>query len=735
MILKDSGIKTEVFGGINELDFSIKEENMGLVFEMLRSKMYKNPIAAISREIASNSRDANREAGKENEPIEISIIHPDKLLNNTEPSIRFRDLGIGISPERMENVFIQYASSTKRDTNKYTGGFGLGAKTPFAYSDVFTITTVHDKIKYCYSAYIDETKKGKIRLEDQTETSESSGTTIEIPIKQQDISTFQNEILKATYFWKVRPNLNGFNSYSLKGFNSDNILLGRQHYFISRRIDHFTGHLVLIDDIAYEIDTHIVKSNLSSPYRTLLALRFKNGELNISATRESLQYDDYTKKRIQNLCKSVSDDLLKHIKDQIESCKTYIDALLKVRVMVNSTLTTTKEDEILSNTYALLSDAERNKLTEELKWKGKSLNALVYNRRFNYYKFHVIKNKSLYYTTSIDIHFKFPIYVVDDLNRIKNRIITLKSQHEDCLLIYSVPPKQLILTQKEEEDDENFKGRLDIAQKNYETALKVEASEKELLASFELVTKNVSTVIPFKITRPAITYNVIRYKENIFNKPYNLWAAESVKRDKKTKTLTDFDYIKEETIILPVNDTKGKIINEQSQTTSIGIAEFLNGLKANGRGTIIIVDKNKYEFLAPHGITLEEEIKKADVKILQKYLDSYLIDESFDSSKLEMLRLFDFGTQINNKLKKFKYINKIRAGGIVHIDELKIVNFFKERGFKFSTEVEEIVKTISDINNHYPLINHLVDLDDEDEEGIIPHVNQYIQIVNKTHTK
>ena len=68
----------EVSGEIKSMNFGIKSTDMGIILEILRSKMYKNPVAAICREISSNSRDANREVGKKEIPIRISI--DDSLL-------------------------------------------------------------------------------------------------------------------------------------------------------------------------------------------------------------------------------------------------------------------------------------------------------------------------------------------------------------------------------------------------------------------------------------------------------------------------------------------------------------------------------------------------------------------------------------------------------------------------------------------------------------------------------
>src|ERR1700749_2819544 len=107
MKLPDVDISTESSKVLLEESFGVG--NVGLIFEILRNKMYKNPVIAIAREISCNARYAHREVGKQDIPIEIH------LPNAFSPQYKVRDFGPGISPERMSKVFIQYATSTKRE--------------------------------------------------------------------------------------------------------------------------------------------------------------------------------------------------------------------------------------------------------------------------------------------------------------------------------------------------------------------------------------------------------------------------------------------------------------------------------------------------------------------------------------------------------------------------------------------------------------------------------------------
>ena len=58
-----NSFKDVIVGAESEAQFSIDGDSE-VIFDILRSKMYSDKIGAVCREVASNSRDANREAGR-----------------------------------------------------------------------------------------------------------------------------------------------------------------------------------------------------------------------------------------------------------------------------------------------------------------------------------------------------------------------------------------------------------------------------------------------------------------------------------------------------------------------------------------------------------------------------------------------------------------------------------------------------------------------------------------------
>ena len=116
-------------GTISEsIDFGIDSSNIGILFRGFSDTLYSNKIGSIVREVTSNCFDSHREAGiKDDVVILLSKADP---LTGKSGKICFKDVGVGLSPDRIKNIYSKYFSSTKRGTNNEIGGFGIGAKSP-----------------------------------------------------------------------------------------------------------------------------------------------------------------------------------------------------------------------------------------------------------------------------------------------------------------------------------------------------------------------------------------------------------------------------------------------------------------------------------------------------------------------------------------------------------------------------------------------------------------------------
>jgi anti-sigma regulatory factor (Ser/Thr protein kinase) len=303
-----------------EHEFGIREEDQGFILNVLRSKMYSNPIKVICQEIACNARDANREVGKSKTPIRLGIT----IAAHTQGyNFSVEDDGPGISPERISNIFVNYGASTKRGTNKQTGGFGLGCKTPFSYTDTFSIITKHEGIKYTYQAAVGENNSGSLLLLYKEPTTENNGTSIIIPIKKKDVGEFGEACRRATLFWKIKPEfINIQTSTPYKHlYSDDTVIITAQEFLLS------SGYYALIDDIMYEIDFKILP-NWKELRNSCILFIFKNGVLSVSATRESLFYDQKTLGILKKCHETLTAKNCSFINDKIKVAPTVESAQL-----------------------------------------------------------------------------------------------------------------------------------------------------------------------------------------------------------------------------------------------------------------------------------------------------------------------------------------------------------------------------------------------------------------------
>jgi hypothetical protein len=328
MMLTDSNTKLERSHNFVESNFDIGDPI--IIMEYLRKNAYSNPKRAICQEIMSNARDAHREAGVD-APIEVKV--PSRL----DPTWVCRDYGIGISPSRMENVFIKFGKSTKRNDNTQTGGFGIGAKTPWAYSDTFIITTVCDieghRIKYNYAAVIGENRIPKlVQMADPTHTDEPTGTTISFNVDAKDHYEFCRYTLEVTRFWKVRPIIKNESDIGDKSFWSVNeSIFENDGWSISK--DKYSGRICLIDSIPYNLNLDAINDKITEEQRNIvrhlgIILNFNVGELSVSLNREALYYDDKTVKHISSRLQNVVDYLRSHFEQKVSHCKTLWEAAI-----------------------------------------------------------------------------------------------------------------------------------------------------------------------------------------------------------------------------------------------------------------------------------------------------------------------------------------------------------------------------------------------------------------------
>ena len=127
--------------------FRIKES--AKAFRILSSALYSNPIAAIIRELSCNARDSHVEAG-------ITTNFKVHLPTVMDPTFYVQDFGVGLDHQQVMNLYTTFFESTKTSSNDFVGALGLGSKSPFSYTDNFTVIAIKNGERNVYSAFINE---------------------------------------------------------------------------------------------------------------------------------------------------------------------------------------------------------------------------------------------------------------------------------------------------------------------------------------------------------------------------------------------------------------------------------------------------------------------------------------------------------------------------------------------------------------------------------------------------
>lgn len=315
--------------------FSIGDASV--IIEILRNRLYENKIQTLVQEYICNARDAMREVGKGND---FNVTMPTRL----QPTFKVRDFGPGISPERMEKVFILYGASTKRGTNNQTGGFGIGAKSAWSYTDSFTVVTVIDGVRRTYVCHTGHNNQGSLDLVSTDHTDEPNGTEIQVAVKHHDLHEFQAAIYRAIYFWKERPKVNatdGIPAFTLGYQISDNVEFVRRNtlpQFIG--LDYYAKALAVIDGVPYPITEKLLSKavNLSnfvnqSVFQTVI-LHFSNGLVEVSASRESIADSQYTVDALNKMGLRASGLVRDHMKSEfakVNSISTWIETYRRLK--------------------------------------------------------------------------------------------------------------------------------------------------------------------------------------------------------------------------------------------------------------------------------------------------------------------------------------------------------------------------------------------------------------------
>lgn len=283
-------------------------------FRILSSGLYSDKISAVLREIGCNAVDSHIAAGKSDLPIEV------KLPSALNREFYIKDFGTGLSDQDILDLYTTYFSSNKGDSNAVTGAFGLGSKSPFSYTDTFSVTSAHEGVQRSYSAYIGDNGSPAIALLDTRAASKEwpSGLMVSFPVKKDDVEEFHSKAKEVFRWFSVKPLTPGLavSPYS----NPDFVLKGTNFGFYSKvdATELSNTARVIMGNVAYPLDgdrlnseSELLECLISSDIHLYLPL----GSVMPTASREELEYDDATRRVLKAALKKVALEIAEGIRD------------------------------------------------------------------------------------------------------------------------------------------------------------------------------------------------------------------------------------------------------------------------------------------------------------------------------------------------------------------------------------------------------------------------------------
>lgn len=303
---RDIEVTGTLGGRVVDMGIDIKSVDHLMSF---MSNIYSDTRTAVVRELATNAADSHIRAGN-SDPIEI--ITPTAL----NPSLVVIDYGIGMSTDEIENTFLKYGASTKRDSNDEAGYYGIGSKSPLAYgSQTYSVVSIKDGVKTSIVIGKDSSAGGAGELF-VSETEEPNGVKISVPVNNRDDHAAFNRAA------------HNFQRYSRFPVKVDGELLKITHRFLpSGRFviedRPFGGgpDLIVMGNVAYRLMPDGRPMRLLSSERVVIYADM--GDVEITPNREDLLYSSHTRDNVDKYANMFIDEFISMSQDRIDNSTTH----------------------------------------------------------------------------------------------------------------------------------------------------------------------------------------------------------------------------------------------------------------------------------------------------------------------------------------------------------------------------------------------------------------------------
>jgi hypothetical protein len=315
-----SAEKLKVHTNINNIEhkeFTIKTS--AKAFKILSSQLYSDKIKSVIRELVCNAWDAHIIA-KQTKPF---IIH---LPSALEPYFSVQDFGTGMSHQDIMDLYSTYFESDKVESNDLIGAYGLGSKAPFSYTNSFNVESIYNGSKTFYTMIINEYGIPTVNKISTISTNDHNGLTVKFAVKKDDYIDFLNKTVRVIRVFNNSPQIIGNDEYDglkqtlTKVLGGDNWAYYTTNFYANDRA------VVLQGNVEYPIEEKQLGKLTDKQLfvaNNKFYLFFNIGDIEVTASRENIEYTDNTKQLIKTRLTEIHDSFVLNFKKDVKNAKTF----------------------------------------------------------------------------------------------------------------------------------------------------------------------------------------------------------------------------------------------------------------------------------------------------------------------------------------------------------------------------------------------------------------------------
>lgn len=302
----DTSNTVQVSSNLPAPDSTMTLDQDGLVHLMsVLTNLYSDKHLAVLREYSTNARDAHVAAGREDDPILVT------LPTSLNPTLVISDHGTGLSREELLGIYSRYGASSKRETNLQVGSFGLGSKSAFTISGQFIVTARRNGQQVSAVFAMNASGIGTVNILAEHDTTEANGVTVSIPVAEPS----KMQAAAAKFFRAWQPG-----TVLVDGQTPDNFYSDPEALWLSEDILYTRkgGITVVMGSVAYPLPSSAVQEvrrRTSASWPTYgeaspgLLIEVPIGAVDITPSRESIRDTERSLQAVSAVLRKLPDAL------------------------------------------------------------------------------------------------------------------------------------------------------------------------------------------------------------------------------------------------------------------------------------------------------------------------------------------------------------------------------------------------------------------------------------------